>query len=392
MSDLIADSVVEEKPNPLRELLSRVHFGGWDWPLFAVASLLVGLGLLMNLSASTMFADERYHNELHFFLRQGAGITLGVLAAGLVTQLPYGWLRRGVWPAYFVTLLLYVLVMTPMGHEAYGAARWIDLGIIKFQPSELGKLTLILALSHYLACNTGRLRDVLGVIVPGISLVIPMFAMMVYQLDFGTTVIFVGLSGVLFFVAGLHPRFLFVLGGMAAIGLAVLIAVEPYRVVRVTSFLDPFADSSGAGYQVVQGWIAMASGGWTGQGLASGVAQRGFLPEAHTDFISAVIGEEFGAIGWLTMCFAYAVLVWRGLLVAQRAPDLFGLLVAVGITTLLAAQVAINLGVVCGLLPAKGLVLPFLSYGASAIVIHCICIGILLRISQERQEPVMVGA
>jgi cell division protein FtsW len=380
-------SVSEDKANRMRQVLSRIQFGRWDWVLFGVASLLVGLGLLMNLSASSMFADERYLNELHFFLRQGAGVGIGVVTAAIVTQLPYSWLRRSVWPAYFLTLFLYVLVMTPMGHEAYGAVRWIDLGIIKFQPSELGKLTLILALSHYLACNTGRLRDVFGVIVPGISLVIPMFAMMVYQLDFGTTVIFLGLSGVLFFVAGIHPRYGFIIGGIALVGLSILVAVEPYRVKRLTSFIDPFADSTGAGYQVVQGWIALASGGWTGQGLASGVAQRGFLPEAHTDFIAAVLGEELGAVGWLLMSLAYGILVWRGLEVAKRAPDLFGLLVAVGITTLIAAQVTINLGVVGGLLPPKGLVLPFLSYGASAIVIHCICIGILLRISQESQEP-----
>ena len=392
MNELQPDTNVEAKPGRVSALLSRIQFGRWDWTLFGVACLLVGLGLLMNLSASSMFADERYLNELHFFARQGAGVGLGVFAAALVLQLPYPWLRRCVWPAYFFTLFLYVLVMTPMGHEAYGAARWIDFGVIKFQPSELGKLTLILALSDYLACNTGRLRDVFGVIVPGISLVIPMFAMMVYQLDFGTTVIFVGLSGVLFFVAGLHPRFLIILGGIAAIALSLLIAVEPYRILRVTSFIDPFADSSGSGYQVVQGWIALASGGWTGQGLASGVAQRGFLPEAHTDFISAVLGEELGAAGWLLMCLAYGVLVWRGLIVAKKAPDLFGLLVAVGITTLIGAQVTINLGVVGGLLPAKGLVLPFLSYGASAIVIHCICIGILLRISQESEEPGLVGA
>ena len=390
MSDT-TESVSAEAPlNHWARLSERIQFGRWDWGLFAVAAFLIGLGLLMNLSASSMFADERYRNEFHF-LRQAAGVGLGVFAAAVVTQLPYTWLRKAVWPAYFFTLFLYVLVMTPMGHEAYGAARWIDLGIIKFQPSELGKLTLIMALSHYLACNAGRLRDVLGVIVPGISLVIPMFVMMVYQLDFGTTVIFVGLTGVLFYVAGLHLRYGAILAGVASMGLVLLIALEPYRIRRVTSFIDPYADSSGAGYQVVQGWIALASGGWTGQGLASGVAQRGFLPEAHTDFISAVIGEELGALGWLLMTLAYVVLVWRGLSVANKAPDLFGLLVAVGITTLIAAQVAINLGVVGGLLPAKGLVLPFLSYGASAVVIHCICVGILLRISSAGEAQATAG-
>ena len=152
--------------------------------------------------------------------------------------------------------------------------------------------------------------------------------------------------------------------------------------------LDPFADPDGAGYQVVQGWIALAAGGLGGTGLASGVAQRGFLPEAHTDFIMAVIGEELGAVGWTLTVLLLVGLVWRGLVIAGRSPTLFGTLVATGISVMFAAQAIINIGVVGGVLPAKGLVLPFLSYGASAVLCHAMCVGVLLRIGMESEAQV----
>jgi len=257
------------------------------------------------------------------------------------------------------------------------------------QPSEFAKVALVLILSHYLANNRGRLKDIVGVGLPGMCLLTPLVILIIFQKDFGTTVILLGLSGVLFFVAGLQWRY--IAGGItAALGLLVLLVLaEPYRMKRLTSFTDPFADPDGAGYQVVQGWIALASGGVFGTGLATGVAQRGFLPEAHTDFISAVIGEELGAVGWMFTIVLILGLVWRGFLISTRARDLFGMLVATGITTMFAAQAVINMGVVCGLVPPKGLVLPFLSYGASAVLVHSLCVGLLLRVSLESGRPAL---
>jgi cell division protein FtsW len=189
------------------------------------------------------------------------------------------------------------------------------------------------------------------------------------------------------FVAGLPWKWLGLGGGLAGSALAALIAVEPYRMVRLMSFVDPFKDQSGAGYQVVQGWIALATGGLFGQGMASGVAQRGFLPEAHTDFISAVVGEELGALGWAVMVLLFLSLVWRAFVIASRADNLFCMLIAVGLGSLIGAQCVINLGVVGGLMPNKGLVLPFLSYGASAAMAHSLVVGILLRVSMEGVVP-----
>jgi len=360
---------------------------GFDWPLLGFAVALAALGLLMILSASSLDADMVYGNAMHFVTRQVVGLGLGAAVAAVLLAVPWSWLRRSVWLAYGASVVSLALVMSPMGHAAKGAARWIKLGPINVQPSEFAKVALVLILGHYLASNRGRLKDIVGVGLPGVALLAPLVILIIFQKDFGTTVILLGLAGVLFFVAGLQWRY--IAGGLtSALGLlVVLVLAEPYRMKRLTSFTDPFADPDGAGYQVVQGWIALASGGLFGTGLATGVAQRGFLPEAHTDFISAVIGEELGAVGWVFTVALILGLVWRGFAIATRARDLFGMLVATGITTMFAAQAVINMGVVVGLVPPKGLVLPFLSYGASAALVHTVCIGILLRLSLESGRP-----
>jgi len=362
----------------------------WDWPLVAITVILAGLGLLMILSASSLNADARYGNAMHYVTRQLVGMGIGGVAAIAVVVAPWSWLRRAAWPSYLVTVLLMVLVMSPLGYSANGATRWISLGPVNLQPSEFAKLATIVIMAHYLSCNEGRLRDVVGVVFPGLTLMVPLLVLVIFQRDFGTTVILLGLAGVLLFVAGLQWRYIFGLVTAATAMLAVLIVIEPFRIRRLMSFLDPFADPDGAGYQVVQGWIALATGGLTGAGLASGVAQRGFLPEAHTDFIVAVIGEELGAIGWSLTVLLLVGLIWRGIVIATRSDSLFGMLVAVGISSMFAAQAIINIGVVGGVLPAKGLVLPFLSYGASAAMLNTFCVGVLLRVSMETDARVEI--
>jgi cell division protein FtsW len=358
--------------------------GSWDWPLFIASLVLAGLGLVMILSASSLEADAQYGDALHFVIRQGAGLFGGVVLATATVVAPHRWFRRAGWPVYVCALIGLFLVLSPLGNEAKGATRWFTVGPINVQPSEFAKLAWIVMLSQYLSANEGRLRDTFGVVVPAMWLISPILAFIVLQKDFGTTVILLGLTGVLLFVAGLQWRWVIGFGGVAVAGLVGLILVEPYRVKRLTSFLDPFADPDGAGYQVVQGWIALATGGVTGTGLASGVAQRGFLPEAHTDFISAVIAEELGAVGWTCMTLLLLTLVWRALTIAQRSHDLYGMLLGSGIAAMFGSQAIINVGVVGGLMPAKGLVLPFLSYGSSAEVVNAWAVGILLRLSMER--------
>ena len=357
--------------------------GNLDWILLLCSGLLAALGLLMIASASSLSADATYGNALHFVTRQALGLGAGITGALVIVALPWQWIRRGAWPLYALTIVLLALVMSPIGLEVNGAARWIHLGPINLQPSEFAKPAIVVVLAHYLACNEGRMRDVAGIVVPALLMLAPFLLLILLQKDFGATVILLGLAGTLLFVAGLQWRYVFSFMGMAIAGLALMVIVEPYRIRRLTSFMDPFADPDGAGYQVVQGWIALATGGIGGSGLASGVAQRGFLPEAHTDFIIAVIGEELGALGWGMTILLLMGLLWRGTMIAQRADSLFGMLVATGITTMFAAQAIINIGVVGGVLPAKGLVLPFLSYGASAAMCHAMCVGVLLRVGME---------
>jgi len=370
----------------LKSRAFKFRLQGLDWWLVGTVLLLMGSGVLMILSASSLSADEVYGDALHFSLRQIAGIGLGGMLAIGVLFVPWRWLRRSSWWIYGLGIVGLILVFTPMGYRAYAATRWISLGGVNVQPSEFAKIGLVLVMAHYLAANEGRLADLTGVVVPAVALPVPILVLLMLEPDFGTTVITAALAGVMLFVAGLRWRYVLTLGGMAVGSLAFLALLAPYRVRRLVSFTDPFADSSGGGYQVIQGWIAMASGGWTGQGIATGVAKRGGLPEAHNDFISAVVGEELGAIGWLIMIALYLVLTWRGFAIAAGASDLFGAMVASALTTILACQEVINLGVVVGWMPAKGLVLPFMSYGASAVVAHLLCVGLLLRVGMESSE------
>ena len=362
--------------------------GSWDWPLLLLVVGQMAFGLLMILSSSSLYADARYGNALHFAIRQVMGLIGGATAGVFLLRLRWSTLRALSWPSYIASFVGLLLVLTPMAHGAKGATRWIALGPVNFQPSELAKLAIIWVLAHYLAANEGRLRDLTGVVAPALLIPAPIILLVLAQPDFGTTVILCSLVFSSLFLAGLAWRWVAAggLAGVCALGLVAIL--EPYRIRRLTSFLDPSADMQGAGYQVVQGWIALGSGGLTGRGLATGQAQSGFLPEAHTDFISAVVGEEFGAIGWAVLVLSYAVLVWRGTVIASRAKDMFGHLLAQGITLLLGAQAIINLGVVAGWLPPKGLVLPFLSYGSSAALVHTLCVAVLLRISMEPGEEV----
>lgn len=358
-----------------------------DWWLLGVTLGLVAFGMLMIFSASSIYADQRYGDPLYFVVRQGMGVVFGLVAMVAVLLCPMRWIRSYGWVLYLVSIVGLVLVFTPLGHRAYGAVRWISLGPIKIQPSEFARIGLVLALGMFLARNRGRINDVIGVI--SIALVIPsvMFVLLMFQPDFGTTVLTALLVVIMLIVGGLSwAGILTLLAGGGAAG-AFLALRERYRAERIAHFLDPLESADGAGYQVVQGWIAMASGGWTGQGLGGGIAQRGNLPEAHTDFIAAVVGEDLGVVGIVVMVGAFVVLIWRGFSIAMRATDLFGTLVATALSTLLASQALVNLGVLVGWAPPKGLVLPFLSYGASAVVAHLLCVALLLRISMHEREP-----
>lgn len=352
---------------------------------------LVGLGLMMILSASSVRADSDYANPMHFLVRQLFGLAGGAVGAFAILAAPWRHVRASPRWMYLIVLIAMVLVI-PFGHEVNGAKRWISLGPVNVQPSEFAKLALILVFGDYLANNAGRLRDIPGVVVPGLGALV-MYAMLVFaQQDLGTIVILIAITAVSYLIAGLDLRWMGLMGAFATVPIGLLVISEPWRVARVLSFVDPFRDAQGQGYQVVQGWIALASGGIWGAGFVGGQAQHGFLPEAHTDFIIAVIGEEFGVIGILATLYAYLIVVWRGIAIAEQSRDMFRMIVASGITSLLAAQAIVNVGVVFGMMPAKGLVLPFLSYGASAAIVHSWSVAWLLRLGLENSRDLAVEA
>lgn len=383
----MAGSRTEAVPTPHEDLGA-----GWDLWLLTSAVALAAFGVVMVISASGHFAHALYDNAWHFGIRQAVGLSLG-LAVGLVVLLvPWSRFRRASVAVWGLTVVGVFAVHSPLGHAAKGAPRWIDLGPLNLQPSEFAKIGLAMVLAHVIAANEGHVRDVVGVVVtPTVLFLVPLLLGVFLQSDLGTIALLLGITGVAFFVGGLELKWVVGALALTAVAVTALIVFEPYRAARVASFLDPLADPQGDGYQVVQGWVAVAVGGLTGNGLGEGVAQQGFLPEAHTDMISAVIFEELGIVGWITIFVLHGIILWRGMRIALDASSLFDMVLAASITAVLSAQVIVNTGVVVGAVPPKGLVLPFLSYGASAAIAHTAIIAILLRVGLETHRAASQG-
>ena len=353
------------------------------WMVGAVTGLLL-FGMVMVVSASSHFGLKVYGSPWVFGLRQCVGVALGLVAGGLVWLLPWKTFVRLPRAFYWVSIAALALVQTPLGHAAKGAPRWINLGFVNLQPSEFAKIALAMVLAQHLSRNEGRAHDVIGVIAPGVAAyLMPMLVLVALQSDLGTMALMGGIALVALFVAGLEWKWIGAAVSSAVVGAVLMIATEDYRARRVLSFFDPHSDAEGGGYQVVQGWVALAVGGLGGQGLGAGVAQQGFLPEAHTDMIMAVVGEELGVLGWTFVFLLHGVILWRGTRIAVECQGLYEMVVASCITAVIAAQVVINSAVIGGLVPPKGLVFPFVSYGASAMIFNLLEIGILLRIARE---------
>lgn len=366
----------------------RLEGSGWDlWLLGSVAGL-ISMGFLYVLSASGPFGQHAFDDPLFFTKRQVVGLVLGTAVGLFALATPWRWYRRAAFPAYAITTVLVYMVHLPIiGHAAKGAPRWISLGLFNVQPSELAKPALALAMAHYLARNEGHLKDFMGVVALPVGLgLTPMLFGIVLQSDLGALALLVGIACVAVVVAGVEWKWVAMLGGAIGALVSALVLLEPYRMRRIVGFLDPLGDAQGDGYQVVQGWVAFAEGGLFGKGLGQGVAQQGFLPEAHTDMISAVVTEELGVFGWTLLVVLYGIMLWRGTRIAMNANGLFEMVLASCLSAVLAAQVVVNLGVVAGMVPPKGLVLPFMSYGASALIAHMLMIAMLLRVGLETRR------
>ncbi|MFM8944234.1 MAG: putative lipid II flippase FtsW [Actinomycetota bacterium] len=350
--------------------------------LWISTGFLTFAGLLMVLSASSISAYAQFGSGFFFFRRQLIYAVVGVAAMRLTSRIPYTRWRRFAGFLLVATIGLLVVVLLPgTGPDAYGASRWIALGPVTIQPSELAKLTLTIYAAAILAKQRDRIGDLAGVLpLLGISVLIGGLVML--QPDLGTTIVIVVTLFLMAFVAGARLSHL---GGAGLLGLvsgAGLIWFEPYRRDRLLAFLHPWDDTAGKSYQLVQGLIALGSGGIKGVGLGASRQKWLYVPNAHTDFIFAIIGEELGLVGALTMLLALGILVVGGVRAAMRAPDPFSRLLASGIVAWLGIQSIVNLGAVTGVLPITGVPLPFVSYGGSALVVSLAAVGILANIAR----------
>ncbi len=361
--------------------------------LFGVTLTLCFAGAIMVYSASAVTAGEEYGHSAHFLLRQLVWLVVGIAGMLALMRLDYHRLRE---PAVVFTALSSVfllLVCVFFLDKSHATHRWIRFGGFSIQPSELAKLAVILYLAWFLgqkrrhaATLEFRREDLLQTLAPALAPVLLFFGLIVLQPDLGTSVEIVLIAFAILYVAGLAPKWIGVAAAAALPVLYLLIAGVGYRHDRILGFLNPEADPQGKGFQLLQSLIAVGSGGFTGVGLMESKQKLFYLPEAHTDFIFAVICEEMGFLGALIVMALFAVYGWRGVRAAFSAPDRFGQLLALGITAMILSQALINFAVVLGLLPTKGIPLPFVSYGGSSLLVMLLATGVLLNISQQAQE------
>jgi len=364
-----------------------------DFDLLWLALGLLALGLVMVYSASLAIAEAaRYtgHNGEYYLIRQGIFIGLGLVAGLVAFQVPMRVWQQAAPYLFLAGLLLLVVVLIPgIGREVNGSRRWIPLGFANLQPSELMKLLAVLYAADYTTRKAAFMHDFKKGFLPMAAVMMLTGTLLLSEPDFGAFVVIVAIGMGILFLGGLNWRVFAALVVVLLAGFAALIVSSPYRMQRILGFMDPFADPYGKGYQLSHALIAFGRGEWFGLGLGGSVEKLFYLPEAHTDFLLAVIAEEFGFVGVAVVIGLFAWLIVKAFLIGHRAARLeryFKALVAQGIGIWLGVQALINMGVNVGLLPTKGLTLPFLSFGGSGIVANCLAIALLLRIDWENRQ------
>lgn len=353
-----------------------------DLILLLATLLLLTIGTVMIYSSSSILAMERFRDGQFFLKKQLFFVCLGLGIMVFATRIPHYKLRKLAWPGIILSAFFLLLIWIPhLGIRAGGANRWLNLGIFSFQVSEMVKVALILFLAHYLTDKVNCIRDFRqGLLIP-LAVTGGLTGLIVLQPDFGTTVIIAIITFLMIYLAG--GRIVHI-AGLAALFLPVAVGMllfKSYRITRLMAFLDPWKDPRRSGFQIIQSLISFGSGGPFGVGIGDGMQKLFYLPEPHTDFILAVIAEESGFIGVGLILFLYVILIVRGFQISLKAPDLFGNLLAAGLTMMIALEAFINIAGVMGLIPLKGLALPFLSYGGTSLIMSLTAVGILLNIS-----------
>ena len=365
----------------------------YDASVVWAAAVLLTLGLVMVYSASISTAESARvtGGEATYYLARHAAFVGAGLAAGLAAfQVPMrAWQRAAPW-LFVAGVVLLALVLVPgIGREVNGARRWLPLGIVNLQPSELMKLAVVLYAADYAVRKHALLHSFRRGLLPMLGVMLVVGWLLLREPDFGAFVVICAVAMAILFLAGMNGRWFAALAALATIGFALLVISSPYRVQRIFGFMDPWADAFGRGYQLSHALIAFGRGEWLGVGLGASVEKLHYLPEAHTDFLLAVVAEELGFAGVALVVAAFAWLVLRALAIGRRAADLerpFNALVAQGVAVWLGVQAFINMGVNMGVLPTKGLTLPFMSFGGSALVTSCVALALALRVDWESRQ------
>ena len=363
-------------------MAKRVSVDRW---MFSVTTVLVFIGLVMIFSASAVMAKERFGSAYEFLIKQLVWAVAGLAAMIIAMKVDYKRLQH---PALVFTSLgctTLLLISVFFLDRAHGTHRWFHLGPISLQPSEMAKPALILFLAWFLQNKTEAIDDWRNTIIPAIVPTGVFLALIVFQPDLGTAIACAGITACILFVAGIRVRYFGYALAAALLPLYFLIFHVSYRRDRILAFLNPYADPKGFGFHIIQSLIAVSTGGLTGLGLMEGKQKLFYLPEPHTDFIFAVTAEELGLMGAVAVVVLFGIFLWRGTRAALRTQDNFGRFLAVGITSMIVLQAFINISVVLGLMPTKGIPLPFVSYGGSSLFVTLMCVGVLLNISKQAE-------
>jgi cell division protein FtsW len=360
----------------------------YDVKLLFPVLFLVGIGIVMVYSASSALALKKYGTDYFFLKKQATFALMGIVVLMVCRHFPHRFLRSLTYPFLIVaTGLLFAIKYTKFGYAAGGSARWIHLGVISFQPSECARIALVIYLAYSLDKKKDTIEDFYVGFLPHMLVLGVLIVPIAIQPDFGSAFILGAITWIMLFVGRVRLLHL-VAASTAALPVVYFFIVNAeYRFKRLVSFLNPWKYPTDEGYQIVHSLMAFGTGGIWGTGIGSGYQKLFYLPEPHTDFIFSVIGEELGLIGVLFTLGLYTLILWRGLWIARNAQDSFGSLLALGLTIAISLQVCVNMGVTLGLLPTKGLALPFLSYGGTSLLVNMACIGILMNIGAHRIEP-----
>ena len=355
----------------------------------AVVFTLVVIGLGATISASSTVGINWEYGQYHFFVRQLLGVGLGTAVMLVTSRVPYQLYQRYAVPLFGASLVLLFLVLL-VGVEVGGSSRWLRFGSLGFEPSELAKFAVIVLMASIVCKGKGVFEDPKSYVSTVLLVVGSVGFLLLQQPDFGTTFLIAACAFVVLWVGGAPLRYILGTGAVALVVSMVLVVIAPYRLDRLQGFLDPWGDAADTGYQLIQSWVALGTGGLWGVGPGNSRARWFYLPNAHTDFIFAIIGEEIGLVGGLFVISLFIVLALLGWRVARRAPDHFGQMVAAGITAWLGIQGLINVGGVLGWMLITGITLPFVSYGVSSLVVTMGALGVLVNVARQGRNPVGV--